>query len=330
MLIIMIIMIMIAISYIYALNLGAVKMKRARGSHILALAGGRKMPIGPPSLLLRLQKEADRQHVFLNRVNSLPKAVAAATGNYFVVITDQFVYKATNCSKWFRVQSLITEYRVAKTLKKVYNFDVSDIVTPTQINLYATPKQMVLFLVLPAFGCSVRKWLQLKKRNNAERICVAAQIDKIHQRFLSLNFFHGDMKPSNFLVSNQTWVQSLTGQSHEQLLIKVAACDFGLSSFAPKSDGNKDFGARGTPLFKLKSFSLHCKNWQLASTFQLVMTNIFVCIEDCIRTALTCQRNKCCDLHEIEDSLRTFYESKKSPDKSFLQLLAMSAFIEGQ
>ena len=101
---------------------------------------------------------------------------------------------------------------------------------------------------------------------------------------------------------------------------KVSICDFGLSDF-PTS--KKEFGGRGTHLFKAKSFFLRCKDWQQASLFQLEMTSIFIRVGASVRKALTCSQSKCYELHDLEAFLKRKQKlsTNNKTNLSFLQLL---------
>jgi serine/threonine protein kinase len=268
-------------------------------------------------LTMMVKSEADNQNVFLNMTKSLPQALRPPEVSnlaYNVHVATSFVYKMTNCSDLARVKGLIKEYRVSQTLRRVYSkkkYDLSDLNTPITNKIHLVSfvcdklkrKRLLLYLVLHKVGCSVREWCRAE-RPQEERQAVIKQIEGIHQRFISIKFFHGDLKPSNFLISN---VSQGNGP-------KVSICDFGLSGF-PTS--RKEYGRRGTPLFKAKSFFLRCDDWRKASSFQLAMTSIFILVGDSVRKAFTCSRSKCSELHDLEDVLK----KKRKLSTSFLQLL---------
>lgn len=247
-----------------------------------------------------VQKIADQRRVILRRRSKLPKALQNSSNSvYDVVVTDELVYKFTNCSSLTHVKGLCSEFAISQKLYSIYDsagYDLSDIVVPLSINLYTQSDYngLLLYLVIPTKGRSVRGWLAEKQAPEMQAQ-VIKQLQNIHKRFMNIRFFHGDLKPANFLISNVTEGKGPTP--------KVSVCDFGLSSFNPT---RRSFGGQGTHLFKPKSYFLHCDDWRVASWFQLSISLITISVNDALKTAWTCQRESCVLLHRVEEALSLF------------------------
>jgi serine/threonine protein kinase len=222
---------------------------------------------------------------------SLPREFnykAAQEHPYLVTIVGHNVYKTTNCKKKDYVRQLLREHKVGQKLERLYTrkYPSKDIIV-ADIQMVVLEQAVILMLVLNKVGISVQSWMSSDPKK-ADRVSVIEQIDRIHNNFLKIHFFHSDIKPHNILVT-----------LGEKCNIEVSFCDFGLSRFFDSTKSNANIASRCTAFYKLSSYihNVKCNDYVIVSMFQYVITILSIYLGCSISRIWRCNHIRCSALH---------------------------------